>query len=349
MQITAKEISKLVKGRVEGDPDVLVSNPSRIEEGIPGTITFLANPKYEPYAYTTQASIILVAEDFNPSQPITGTLIKVQNVYQAISELLNHFDQKTHSFNNVSATAYIHTTATIGKRCNIASTAYIDAEASIGDNCIIYPQTYIGPKVKVGNDTTIYPGVKIYHSCIIGNQCTLHANCVIGSDGFGFVFDKQGNYQKISQIGNVVLEDAVEIGANTVIDRATMGSTIIRKGVKLDNLIQVAHNVEIGEHTAIAAQAGIAGSTKIGERSLIGGQAGIAGHLKIPPMTQIQAQSGIPSELRGDSKKWYGSPALPYQSFLRSYSIFRKLPELWNRVRNLEKVLSRSDKPPTTD
>ncbi len=343
MEFTAKQISQLVKGTIEGNPEVKVSEPSKIEEGLPGTITFLANPKYEAYAYSTEASIILVSNDFKPAQPINSTLIKVENVYQAVSELLSNFDQKGFGFLGISEDAYIHPSASIGANTHIAASAYIEPGVSIGENCIIYPQTYIGANVSIGANTIVYSGAKVYHNCLIGSHCILHANCVIGSDGFGFAFDPLGNYKKISQIGNVVLEDQVEVGANTVIDRATMGSTVIRFGVKLDNLIQIAHNVEIGANTAIAAQAGIAGSTKIGSRCLIGGQVGIAGHLYIDEGSQIQAQSGIPSSLKGKNKKWYGSPALDYQHFLRAYSIFKKLPELWSKILKLEKKLSDQD------
>ena len=337
MKITALDISTIVGGIIVGDPKVEISGPAKIEEGKPGTITFLANRKYEQYLYSSESSAILVDKNFIPSEPLSNTLIKVDNVYEAIGKLLAHFDGQKHHFDGISKQAYIENPELIGESVSIGAFAYIDKNVKIGKHVTIYPHAFIGTGSVIGDNTIIYSGVKIYHNCIIGNHCTVHANAVIGSDGFGFSQNEKGEYQKINQIGNVVLEDNVDIGSNTVIDRATMGSTIIRKGTKLDNLIQIAHNVEIGTQTAIAAQAGIAGSAKIGPRARIGGQVGIAGHLKIEEGAAIQAQSGIASSVKKKNAKLFGSPAFEYTRFLRSYAVFRKLPELLSRLSALEK------------
>ena len=342
MKYTAKDISLLVSGIIVGDPDIIINKPAKIEEGEKGSITFLSNPKYEQYAYTTRASAILVSKEFQPAQPIKSTLIKVDNVYQAVGDLLKHFDKKNHFFSGISDQAHVSNPELIGLNSNIASFAYLDKGVKIGRNVTIYPHAYIGANSSIGDNTIIHSGVKIYQDSQIGMNCVLHSNCVIGSDGFGFVPDESGQFHKINQIGNVILEDSVEIGANTVVDRATMGSTIIRSGAKLDNLIQIAHNAEVGEHSVIAAQSGIAGSSKIGAKSKIGGQVGVAGHLSIAEGSQIQAQSGIASSIKDKNKKWYGSPAISYNKFLRSYAIFRKLPDLWNKIAKIEKQINQN-------
>ena len=339
MQISATELSQLLEGTVEGDPTVTVSAPSKIEEGTPGTISFLANPKYESYAYQTQASILLVSKDFQPSHPITATLIRVENVYAAITFLLEKFSQEHQPNAGVATQTAIHDEVKLGKNTSVGIYSVIESGATIGADTIIYPQVYIGKNVKIGKNVVLYPGVKIYHDCEIGDHCILHANVIIGSDGFGFLPDKDGNFKKIPQIGNVVLENKVEIGANTVIDRATMGSTVLKAGVKLDNLIQVAHNVEIGENTAIAAQAGIAGSTKIGKNCLIGGQAGFVGHIKIADGSKVQAQSGVAASIKESGKAVYGSPALPYADYLKAYAVFKQLPSINRQIRALEKEI----------
>ncbi len=337
--ITALQLSQILNGTIEGNPDVKVNRPSKIEEGEVGTISFLGNLKYEHYAYTTLSSVLLVSKTFAPSAPIAATLIRVEDVYASVAILLEKFGQKVESQGIVSSKSSVHTSAKIATNVSIGDMSVIDENVSIGENTIVFPQVYIGKNAIIGKNTTLYPGVRIYNDCVIGDNCILHANAVIGSDGFGFAPTEDGSFKKVPQIGNVLIEDNVEIGSNTTIDRATMGSTIIRKGVKLDNLIQVAHNVEIGENTVIASQTGIAGSTKIGANCMIGGQVGIVGHLKIADKTRIQAQSGIAASITEPNTAWYGSPAIPYSNYLRSYAGFKQLPDLLKRVLQLEKKM----------
>ncbi len=341
MQVTATQIASLIGGKVIGNPETSVSGPSKIEEGQPGTITFLANPKYVSYIYDTKASIVLVSNDFVPERDVTATMICVDNVYAALSILMSQFNSGISILDGVATTAVIDPTAIIGENVRIDDHVIIKKNAKVGKNTIIFGQVFIGDNVKIGDNVTLYPGVKVYHNCEIGNNCILHSNTVIGSDGFGFARDEQGNYKKIAQTGNVVVEEDVEIGSNTVIDRATMGSTRICKGVKLDNLIQIAHNVTIGNNTAIAAQTGIAGSTKIGANCLIGGQVGIVGHIEIADGTMIQAQSGISSSIKNENAKLYGSPAIEYSNYLKSYAYFRKLPDMAQQIRKLEQELDK--------
>lgn len=339
MKISAFELSQLLNGTIEGDPSVSVTQPGKIESGKAGEICFLGNPKYEEYAYTTEASILLVNQDFQPKQTVKATLIRVENVYTSLAFLLekfSHLNQATPII--VSEKASIHPSVSLGKNVTVGDFAVIEEGATIGDNCLIFSQVYIGKKVSIKENSLIYAGVKIYHDCQIGANCIVQANAVIGSDGFGFAPQADGSYKKIHHVGNVVVEDHVEIGSNTTIDRASIGSTFIRKGVKLDNLIQIAHNVEIGENTVIAAQTGIAGSVKIGKNCRIGGQVGIAGHLTIGDGVQIQAQSGIASNIEADSKL-FGSPAMNYGDFIRSFTIFKKLPDLAKKLNQLEKTL----------
>ena len=338
MQVSAQQLAALLQGTIEGDPNVLVGGPAKIEEAGPGTITFLGNMKYEPFAYTTNASILLVGKNFVPAQSISATLIRVEDVYAAIATLLGHFGDKLNAGSPaISDKSSIHETAKVGERCSIGDYAVLGENVVVGDDTRIFPQVYIGNNVKIGISVTLYPGVRIYSDCVIGDNCSLHANVVIGSDGFGFAPQEDGSFKKVPQIGNVVIESDVEIGSNTTIDRATMGSTIIRSGVKLDNLIQIAHNVEIGRNTVVAAQTGIAGSTKIGENCMIGGQVGIVGHIKIADRTRIQAQSGVSAEVSEPGTALYGSPAFAYSGFLRSFAVFKKLPELMKRIQDLEK------------
>ncbi len=338
MQVSAQQLAALLQGTVEGDPDILVQGPAKIEEAQKGSITFLGNMKYEPFAYTTNASVLLVSNSFVPSQPISATLIRVNDVYAAIATLLGHFgDQLNTDVFTISEKASVHPTVRVGERCSIGDYVVIAENVSIGSGSRIFPQVYIGNNVKIGKGVTLFPGVRIYTDCIIGDNCILHANVVIGSDGFGFAPQQDGTFQKVPQIGNVIIESDVEIGSNTTIDRATMGSTIIRSGVKLDNLIQIAHNVEIGKNTVVAAQTGIAGSTKVGENCMIGGQVGIVGHVKIADRTRIQAQSGVSADVSEPGTALYGSPAFSYSSFLRSFAVFKKLPELLKRLQDLER------------
>ena len=337
MQISAKELSQLLNGTLEGDPDVQVSQPSKIEEATKDSICFFANPKYEHYVYSTEASIILVSNDFKPSQPVKATMIRVDDVYKSVSFLLENFAQKNNGQAEISAQAFVHDSAKLGKNVSIGPFVVIEEGVEIGDNCSIQAQVFIGKNAQIGNDVIVEPGVKIYHECVIGNDCILHANVVIGSDGFGFVPEEDGTFKKIAQIGNVVLEPHVEVGANTTIDRATMGSTVIRQGVKLDNLIMIAHNVEVGKNTVIAAQSGIAGSTKIGENCMIGGQVGFVGHITVANGVKVQAGTGVSRSVKEEGITIYGYPHLPYFDYLRSYNIFKKLPQLAKDVDMLKK------------
>ena len=338
MQFTAKQIGEFLNGTIEGDENAQVNTLSKIEEGVAGSLCFLSNRKYESHLYKTKASIVIVAEDFVPSQPFKGTLVKVKDPYSAFSILLEKYNEAV-SFGSqetgVQEYNFVHPTAKIGKNVYIAPFCCIEENVEIGDNTKIFAQAYVGSGSKIGENCIIHAGVKIYRQCMVGDRVIIHANAVIGSDGFGFAPQTDGSYKKIAQIGNVVIESDVEIGANTAIDRATMGSTYIRKGAKLDNLIQIAHNVDIGAHAVIAAQSGVSGSTKLGELSVIGGQVGIAGHLTLGKRTQIGAQAGINFDTE-ENKQWHGSPAQPLKEWMRSTVIFKKLPEVDKRVRDLE-------------
>jgi UDP-3-O-[3-hydroxymyristoyl] glucosamine N-acyltransferase len=340
MLITAGQLCRLLGGHLEGDPDVTVDKPSKIESAQQGSLSFLANPKYEPFVYETSASVLLVSEDFKPSKPLSLTLIRVPDVYASLGVLLETFNAEEQLLPGVSSLAFVHKDAVLGANVTISPFSYVGAGARIGDDVIVYPQVFIGEKVRIGASSKLYAGVKVYHNCVVGKECVIHSNTVLGSDGFGFARSENGSFSKIAQVGNVCIEDKVEIGANTVIDRATMGSTMIRKGVKLDNLIQIGHNVEIGEDTAIAAQAGVAGSVHIGRNVLVGGQAGFVGHISIADGVQIQAQSGIATSVSSEGERIYGSPAIKYIDYLKSYSIFRKLPELQRKLNELEKELN---------
>lgn len=347
MTFTAKQIADFLKGEVVGNPEIKVSNFSKIEEGKAGTITFLANPKYTSYIYSTKADIVLVNSDFEPESPIGATLIKVPNAYAALASLMELVNKSTPRKSGIDTMSFIAPTAKLGEELYVGAFAYIGDHVEIGDDCKIYPHSYIGDNVKIGKNTVVYPGVRIYHNCVIGDNCILHSGAVIGADGFGF--SKEGEvYHKIPQLGNVIIEDDVEIGANSAIDRAVMGSTIIRRGVKLDNLIQIAHNCEIGAHTAMAAQVGIAGSVKIGENCLFGGQVGIGGHITIGKNSQVGAQSGIISNTK-EGSEIIGSPAVPVKSFFRSSVIIPKLPDMYRQLNALERELSELKKKFDTD
>ncbi|MDQ7947235.1 MAG: UDP-3-O-(3-hydroxymyristoyl)glucosamine N-acyltransferase [Pedobacter sp.] len=338
MQFTAKQISEFLDGTIEGDATVKVGELSKIEDGKAGSLCFLSNPKYESYLYTTNASVVIVSLDFAPQHPVSCTLIKVKDPYSAFSLLLEKYNEAINQDKNpsgITQPCFIHPSAKIGKNVFIGAFCTIEEDVEIGDNCQIFTQVYIGANTKIGNDCVLNPGVKIYRRSQMGNRITVHANAVIGSDGFGFAPQPDGTYNKIAQIGNVVIEDDVEIGANTTIDRATMGSTFIRKGAKLDNLIQIAHNVDVGAHAVVAAQSGISGSTKLGDNSVIGGQVGIAGHLNLGKGTQVGAQAGINFNTE-ENKQWHGSPAQPLKEWMRSTVIFKKLPDVEKRVRELE-------------
>ncbi|MET4083317.1 UDP-3-O-[3-hydroxymyristoyl] glucosamine N-acyltransferase [Pedobacter sp. UYP30] len=344
MQFTAQTISDFLNGSIEGDAEVLVGELSKIEDGKEGSLSFLSNPKYESFLYGTQASVVLVSKDFKPAHPYKPTLIRVDNPYSAFTVLLDKYNERINAKTNeqgVEQSAFIHPTAKIGKNVFIAAFSYVAEQVEIGDNVKIYPQTYIGQNTKVGEGCIFHPGVKIYHNCIIGNKVIVHANTVIGSDGFGFAPQPDGTYNKIPQIGNVIIEDNVEIGANTAIDRATLGATIVRKGAKIDNLIQLAHNVEIGQNTVLAAQSGVSGSTKIGPNSVVGGQVGIAGHLNLAKGTQIGAQAGVNFNISEENKQWHGSPAQPLRNWMRSSVIFKHLPDIKKRIDLLEQEIKR--------
>ncbi len=339
MEFTAATIAGFLKGEIEGNPDVKVNTIAKIEEGQIGALSFLANPKYEHYIYETKSSIVLVNNSFVPSSKVHATLIRVENSYEAFASLLRLVDQARPRKKGIHPTAIIETTAKIGSDVFIGPYAYIGENCVVGDGCSVYPHVYIGDNTKLGKNCTINPGVKIYHDCLLGEGCIVHAGSVIGGDGFGFAPQSDSEFMKIPQLGNVILEDLVEIGANVAIDRATMGSTIIRRGVKLDNLIQIGHNVEVGENTVMAGQTGIAGSTKVGKNCMFGGQVGIAGHLKIANGTKIGAQGGILGDVKEENTVILGSPAIEIKQFLKSSVVFKKLPELKLKIDLLEKEI----------
>jgi len=342
MEFTAKDIASLIGGTVDGNPDAKVNKLAKIEEGESQALSFLANPKYTQYIYTTQSSIVIVRSDFEPELPVGCTLIRVDDPYSAFAKLLEIYDSIQKAKTGISSLAFVSPSAKIGKAVYIGEFAYIGDNVVVSDNSKIYPQTYIGDNVELGKETTIYPGVKIYHNCIIGDNCVIHAGVIIGADGFGFAPQSDNNYKKVSQIGNVVIEDNVEIGANTTIDRATLGSTIIRRGVKLDNLIQVAHNVEIGENTVIAAQTGISGSTKLGKNCMIGGQVGLVGHIVIADEVKIGAQAGVGGNITKPGSIVLGAPAIDISRFKRSIAVFNNLDTLVKRVSELERALKQA-------
>jgi UDP-3-O-[3-hydroxymyristoyl] glucosamine N-acyltransferase len=338
MTFTAQQIATFLNGTIEGDPSVMVGNVSKIEEGQPGTLTFLSNPKYNSFIYTTKASIVLVNNDFVPENPVNATLIRVENAYECLARLLALVSKKELK-KGIENMACVDSSALIDDTAYIGSFSYISDGVSVGENTQIFPQVFLGSNVSVGKNCIIYPGVKIYNDCKIGNNCIIHSGCVIGADGFGFAPQNNGEYQKIPQIGNVVIEDDVEIGANTTVDRATMGSTLLHRGVKLDNQIQIAHNVEVGENTVMAAQVGIAGSAKIGSNCMFGGQVGIGGHLSITDNVQIGACSSVPGDITDNTTYYLGAPIIPARNFARSYSVFKKLPDLNTEVIKLRKEI----------
>lgn len=325
MEFKAKEIAEILGGTVEGDPEVKISTFARIESGKPGAICFLANPKYEHYVYECEADIIIVNKTFEPQRPVSATLVRVEDAYASIAKLLDFATAKKRSFRRHRGcrSKYFFSTK-FGKKVYVGDFAYVGRDTKVGDYTKIYEHVYIGDNVKIGSHCIIYPGVRIYPGMEIGNNVIIHANAVIGADGFGFAPLEDGTYKKIEHTGNVIIEDDVEIGANTTIDKSQMGSTIIHKGVKIDNLCQIAHNVEVGENTVMAAQTGIAGSAKIGNHCVIGGQVGIAGHLNVPDNTSFSAQAGLITNIKESGQVYMGSPAIPYKDFLRSYAIFKK-------------------------
>jgi UDP-3-O-[3-hydroxymyristoyl] glucosamine N-acyltransferase len=340
MQFKATDISLLINGKVEGDPEVAVSSFGKIEEANEGQLSFLANPKYEDYLYTTNASIVIINESYEIRQPISPTLIRVADAYTAFAQLLSKYQEMaTQQMKGIQQPSYISSSAKLGDDVYVGAFSYIGDNVIIGNNTKVFPNSYIGDNVQIGENCLIHPGVKIYHDCVLGNTVIIHAGSVIGGDGFGFAPQADGSFKKIPQIGNVIIEDNVEIGANTTIDRATIGSTCIRSGAKLDNLIQIAHNVEVGNSTVIAAQAGVSGSTKIGSNVMIGGQAGLVGHIQIADGSKINAQSGVSKSMKEPYSAVTGSPAGDYTSSLRSQAVFRNLPELEKRIYELEKII----------
>ncbi|RYF96416.1 MAG: UDP-3-O-(3-hydroxymyristoyl)glucosamine N-acyltransferase [Chitinophagaceae bacterium] len=340
MQFTAIQIATLINGKVEGNPDVSVSSFGKIEEAKNGQLAFLANPKYEDHLYSTNASIIIINESQVLREPLSASLIRVPDAYTAFATLLSTYQEMMQQqLTGIQEPSYISKSARLGEQVFVGAFVYIGNDVVIGNNVKIYPQAFIGNNVKLGDNCIIHPGVKLYHDCVIGKNVTIHAGSVLGADGFGFAPQSDGSFKKVPQIGNVVVEDFVEIGANATIDRATIGSTLIRTGAKLDNLIQIAHNVEIGPNSVIAAQSGISGSTKIGKNSMIGGQVGIVGHITIADGARINAQSGVSKSIKVPNSAVTGSPAFDYTSALRSQAVSRNLPELEKRLIHLEKLV----------
>lgn len=335
MEFTAKQIAEFIQGRVEGDENAIVNTFAKIEEGKKGAISFLSNPKYTHFIYDTESSVVLVNESLELERSTNATLIRVENAYECVAKLLQLYESMKPKKKGIDSLAFIDATAKIGKDCYIGPFVAIGPGVVIGDGCVLHPHVTIGENASIGNNTEIYSNAVVYHHCKIGNNCVLHAGCVIGADGFGFAPSADG-YDKIPQIGIVTIEDNVEIGANTCIDRSTMGSTYIRKGVKLDNLIQVAHNVEIGENTVMAAQGGIAGSTKVGKWCMFGGQVGMAGHITIADQTNVGAQAGISNSVKKSGTTIIGSPAWDAKGFMKSAAMFRRLPDMYKQLAELQ-------------
>lgn len=340
MQFSATQIAMMINGKIEGNADATVASFGKIEEAVSGELAFLANPKYEDHLYSTGASIIIVNEGQELKQPVSATLIRVPDAYSAFATLLDKYQQiQTQQLSGIQQPVYIDVTAKMGDRVFIGAFSYIGEKVIIGNDAKIYPNVYLGNNVIIGENCIIHPGVKIYHDCIIGKNVTIHAGTIVGGDGFGFAPLADGTYKKIPQIGNVIIEDDVEIGANTTIDRATIGSTLIKAGAKLDNLLQIAHNVEVGNNTVIAAQTGISGSTKVGNNVMIGGQVGIVGHIQIADGSKINAQSGVSKTIKKPNTSLTGSPAHDFTAALRSQVANRNLPDLEKKVLELEKQL----------
>jgi UDP-3-O-[3-hydroxymyristoyl] glucosamine N-acyltransferase len=335
MEFTAQQIAQLIQGKVEGDENATVNTFAKIEEGVTGAISFLSNPKYTHYLYETKSSIVLIDDNLELEHPVKTTLIRVKNAYECVAKLLQIYESSKPQKTGIDSLAFISPKAKVGNNCYIGAFAYIGENAVVGDNCQIYPHATIGDNVQIGNKCIIYPSVVIYQGCKLGNNVTIHAGSVIGADGFGFAPSTEG-YDKIPQIGIVTIEDDVEIGANTCVDRSTMGSTYLRKGVKLDNLVQIAHNTDIGENTVMSAQVGIAGSTKVGQWCMFGGQVGLAGHITIGNKVFLGAQSGVPGNIK-DNQTLIGTPPMEPKPYFKSQVIFRRLPELYKQINDLQK------------
>ncbi|MDO4956404.1 MAG: UDP-3-O-(3-hydroxymyristoyl)glucosamine N-acyltransferase [Bacteroidales bacterium] len=343
MEFSAKQIAEYLNGEIVGDANASVHTFAKIEEGVAGALSFLSNPKYTPYIYETQSSVVLVNRDFVPEHEIKATLIKVDNAYESLAKLLTLYESMKPKKVGIDSLAYVAPTAKVGKDVYLAPFVAVGDGAVIEDGCILHPHATVGANAKIGAGTEIYSNAVIYHDCIVGKNCILHAGCVIGADGFGFAPSPEG-YEKIPQIGIVIIEDNVEVGANTCIDRATMGATVIHSGVKLDNLIQIAHNDEIGSHTVMAAQVGVAGSTKIGKWCMLGGQVGVAGHSKIGDFTKSGAQAGIAGSLPKGNITVQGSPAIEAKNFARSSIVYKKLPEMYKQLNDMQKKIEELEK-----
>lgn len=339
MQIRAAELCALLNGRLEGNPDAIITHPAKIEEGGEGAVCFLANPKYLDFAYTTKASVLVANESEVFTKPVQATIIRVPDAYAAFTFLLQKFGSVTEEKRGIEQPSFIHSTVQLGDNIYIGAFAYLGARVKVGNHVKIYPHCYIGDDCEIGDHSVLYPGVQLYHQTKLGKYVIVHSGTVIGSDGFGFAPQKDGTYSKIPQLGNVIIEDDVELGSCVTIDRATMGSTVIRRGVKLDNQVHVAHNVEIGEHTVIAAQSGISGSTKIGKHCMIGGQVGFVGHISIADGSRINAQSGVSKSIKEPNKAWNGAPAFEYTASLRSQSVYRNLPDLVKQFEELKRQI----------
>lgn len=342
MEFSAKQIASFIQGEIVGDENATVHTFAKIEEGVPGALSFLSNPKYTPYLYETQASIVLINRDFVPEREVKATLIKVDNAYESLAKLMTLYEQSHPKRTGIDPLAYVAPTAKIGKDVYLAPFACVGDHAEVGDGTQLYPHATVGSNARVGSGCVLYPHATVYHDCRVGDRCVLHAGSVVGADGFGFAPTPDG-YEKIPQIGIVILEDDVEIGANTCVDRATMGATIVHRGVKLDNLVQIAHNDEIGAHTVMAAQVGVAGSTKIGEWCMLGGQVGIAGHIHIGNRVELGAQSGVPSSIK-EGSRLIGTPPMELKPYFKSQAIFRKLPDMYMELDRLAKEVEQLKK-----
>lgn len=337
MVFTAQQIAGYTGGTVEGDPNATIGTFAKIEEGVEGALSFLANPQYEEYIYETKSSVVLVNKDFQPAREVKATLVRVDNAYESVAKLLQLYQSMQQKRVGIDSLAFIDKTAKIGKDCYIGPFVAIGPGVVIGDGCVLHPHVTIGEKASIGNNTEIYSNAVVYHHCKVGNNCILHAGCVIGADGFGFAPSANG-YDKIPQIGIVTIEDNVEIGANTCVDRSTMGSTYVRKGVKLDNLVQIAHNTDIGANTVMSAQVGVAGSTKVGEWCMFGGQVGLAGHIQIGNKVMLGAQSGVPGSIK-DGEQLIGTPPMPMKQYFRSQAVFRRLPDMYRQMDAMQKKI----------
>ena len=340
MKFTALQIAALLGGTIEGDPNVEVWNVAKIEEGAPGMLSFLANPKYTPYIYETESSVVIVNNSFVAEKTISATLIRVEDAYASFAKLLAYYDQVSQDRKGISSLAVVSSSAKYGENIYLGEFAFVGENVIIGNNVKIYPQVYIGDGTVIGDNTVLYPGVRLYRNTVVGKRCIIHAGAVIGADGFGFAPQDDGHYEKIPQVGNVLIDDDVEIGANTTIDRSTMGSTHVHKGVKLDNLVHLAHNVEVGENSALAAQVGISGSTHLGKNCVVGGQSGFVGHLHIADGSKFGGQCGVMGSIKEENQEFMGTPIQPLKQYLRANARFRHIDEMARQLEALEKEVA---------